>query len=228
MPVEVDPVAYAATALARAQCAEAEAAALRLELDAARAEIALLRPTQPMPSGGTGDVGQELLDLIPADHPMREAVARRREVGIARYGQPLRRGDGRAHLLDLQEELIDAAKYALSVWPEGTMARLLVEIAAEPGALVTWRDIAQMAVATQNENMALRRSLTEAARDAAEVPALRERINVLEDQQRRETRAHADAMTLHDLLDALDCGLPRLAPLPLRVAWQLGAAREAL
>lgn len=72
---------------------------------------------QPAPSGGTGDVWAELIATLPADHPMRPACVARREEGIRRYGQPLRRGDGRDEMRDLLEELLDAAVYAWRLGP---------------------------------------------------------------------------------------------------------------
>ena len=77
------------------------------------------------------------------------------------------------------------------------------------------------------ENASLRKALTEAAGDAADRAALRERVAFLEDQHRQAMHAVGDARLLHDLLDTLGCGLPRSTPLALRVAWQLGAAGEA-
>lgn len=66
---------------------------------------------QPVPSGGEGDCWQELIDA--ADHPaLRALYVERRDLGIARYGQPLRRGDGRDEVRDLREELLDAMVYA--------------------------------------------------------------------------------------------------------------------
>lgn len=72
-------------------------------------------PTNPPPSGGTGDVWQELIataECAGFGQRLLDAMAARRTLGIERYGQPLRRGDGRDHRLDLLEELLDAAVYA--------------------------------------------------------------------------------------------------------------------
>jgi hypothetical protein len=62
---------------------------LLAERDAARA----LLPTQPAPSGGTGDVWAEVLDRLPGwglAH-LRERCEARRALGIARYGHPVQR-----------------------------------------------------------------------------------------------------------------------------------------
>lgn len=95
------------------------------------AQIAALRPTQPPPSGGEGDCWQELIDSVGPDHPLRAAMVARRELGIARYGQPLRRGDGRDAARDLQEELLDAVGYAQRLTQYGLPLRLLA-IAEDP------------------------------------------------------------------------------------------------
>ena len=88
---------------------------------------------QPQPTGGTGDCWQELIDALPAWHPMRGACVARRILGIVRYGQVLRRGDGRDEVRDLEEELLDGAVHAQRLrwrW----LAHLLLWIAA----LVRW------------------------------------------------------------------------------------------
>ena len=89
---------------------------------------------QPRPQGGTGDCWLELIARLPAWHPMREACVERRALGIDRYGQPLRRGDGRDEVRDLIEELLDGAVYAarLRMW---WIAHLLLALAA----YVRWR-----------------------------------------------------------------------------------------
>jgi hypothetical protein len=42
----------------------------------------------------------------------------RRQIGIERYGQPLRHGDGRDPIRDLREELLDTIVYAYRVHGE--------------------------------------------------------------------------------------------------------------
>lgn len=67
---------------------------------------------EPAPRGGNGDVWAEILAELPEGDPARAVVAERRAFGIAKYGQPLRRDDGRRHLVDLLQELLDAWAYA--------------------------------------------------------------------------------------------------------------------
>jgi len=60
------------------------------------------------------DVWAEVLRDRPGD-PARAVYAARHELGLERYGTPLRRGDGRDHWRDLVEELADAVAYARAV-----------------------------------------------------------------------------------------------------------------
>jgi hypothetical protein len=92
----------------------AEVDRLRAELSAARAVAAILeRQASPVP--GHDDVWEEVIaDLVARDVPasLIRRCRDRRAIGIARYGQPLSRDDGRDHRRDLDEELLDAAAYA--------------------------------------------------------------------------------------------------------------------
>ena len=83
---------------------------------------------QPDPAPGEGDVWQEIIESLPPG-PLRDLCAARRQQGIDRYGQPLRRGDGRDHLLDAGQEFLDAAVYLAAAWGAddltGSVARAL-------------------------------------------------------------------------------------------------------
>jgi hypothetical protein len=80
--------------------------------------------TQPTPRRGWGDCWSELMEHVGAGHPLHEAMAARRALGLVRYGQPLQRDDGRDPEVDLQEELLDCSVYA---WRLGLRA-LAVEM----------------------------------------------------------------------------------------------------
>lgn len=83
---------------------------------------------QPDPEGGEGDCWLDLIDAAGEQHPFRERMLERRQVGIERYGQPLRRGDGRDEIRDLVEELLDGAVYAQRLgW--GRLALHLLDLA---------------------------------------------------------------------------------------------------
>ena len=69
---------------------------------------------QPAPSPGTGDVWQEVIDGEPLA-VLRELYGARRALGVARYGTPLQRGNGRDTARDLEEELLDALAYATAL-----------------------------------------------------------------------------------------------------------------
>jgi len=105
----------------------AEIDRLRAELAAARAVSAILeRQADPVP--GTDDVWEEVIgDLIVRHGPpaLIQRCRERRAIGIARYGQPLSRHDGRDHRRDLDEELLDAAAYAWAI-SHPNLARVLL------------------------------------------------------------------------------------------------------
>lgn len=74
-----------------------------------------LNPDQPLPAAGEGDVWREAIDWMDSRGVCSPAVLawmeERRALGIERYGQPLQRGDGRDHLVDARQELLDAVVY---------------------------------------------------------------------------------------------------------------------
>ena len=65
---------------------------------------------QPAPLPGTGDVWQEVIDGEPLA-VLRKLYEARRALGVARYGTPLQRGNGRDHLRDALEEALDLMSY---------------------------------------------------------------------------------------------------------------------
>jgi hypothetical protein len=66
---------------------------------------------QSAPLPGTGDVWQEVIDGLDLDDPIRPICVARRALGVARYGTPLQRGNGRDHLRDALEEALDLMAY---------------------------------------------------------------------------------------------------------------------
>lgn len=59
------------------------------------------------------DVWRDLIDTVGPGRPdLVGAMEERRALGIERYGAPLRLDDGRDHVRDLVEELLDGAAYA--------------------------------------------------------------------------------------------------------------------
>lgn len=69
---------------------------------------------QPAPLPGEGDVWAELIQRE-HDPVLRVLFARRRQVGIERYGVPLQRGNGRDALQDALDEALDLYVYASSI-----------------------------------------------------------------------------------------------------------------
>ena len=123
----------------RLELANAHARVRQLEQEAAR-----LRPTQPAPAGGHGDVWKELIEHIGTGHPLHAVCVERRAVGVARYGQPLQYDDGRDPELDLREELLDAAAYA---WRAGCRALAVDLLDIEAGRTSERRALAAVAAA---------------------------------------------------------------------------------
>lgn len=74
---------------------------------------------QPAPTPSAGDVMAGLSTIVAASYNVDEAadlldgIEARRLLGIERYGVPLQRGNGRDPDVDLLQELIDAAAYAV-------------------------------------------------------------------------------------------------------------------
>lgn len=124
---------------ARAEALADERRTLQLELDAARATIETLRPTNPPPQGGRGDVWASLIASLADDDPMRAACVARREVGLSRYGQPLRWADSRDASRDLVEELLDAAAYAWRLGDADLAWQLLAAASEWAGVVPAWK-----------------------------------------------------------------------------------------
>ena len=90
------------------------------------AALGSLLPDQPPPTPGTGDMWRELIDAAGPAHPrLVPMMEERRQLGIERYGQPLQRGDGRDHLSDAKQELLDAAVYLWAAGREGNAMLVL-------------------------------------------------------------------------------------------------------
>jgi hypothetical protein len=66
---------------------------------------------EPAPKRGTGDVWAEIIaEARPG--PVRDLYVARREQGIAKYGTPLQRDNGRDHVTDAIQEALDGLAYA--------------------------------------------------------------------------------------------------------------------
>jgi len=88
-----------------------------------------LLPDQPPPTPGTGDVWRELIDATGTMHPrLVPMMEERRQLGIDRYGMPLQRDNGRDHLADAKQELLDAAVYLWAAGRESTAMAILWDL----------------------------------------------------------------------------------------------------
>lgn len=81
---------------------------------------------QPAPIVGEGDVWAEIIAELPAHDILRPLAEARRLQGIERYGVPLQRANGRAHMVDALQEALDLMAYLRAAnSPSQGLARLL-------------------------------------------------------------------------------------------------------
>lgn len=107
---------------------------------------------EPPPNGGHGDVVLDLVSGIEAlesalqakgESPrmiemfrhVRDDLAARREFGIAKYGTPLRYGNGRNYFNDAYQELLDALCYLRGAGANPVEALHLMALVAAVGAV---------------------------------------------------------------------------------------------
>jgi transcriptional regulator with XRE-family HTH domain len=170
-----------------------EEAALRAYAAAKGVSLGAPAP-QPAPSGGTGDCWADLIAYLP-DHPLRPEMEARRAKGIATYGVPLGRGDGRDADRDLLEELLDAAVYAERLHLRDLAVQLL-DIARGPAEYLAEEE----AYLDQEEETAA--AVAEAlARAGVPSGPLPDRVRELAE---RATWTARERRTLEALLDALE------------------------
>ena len=95
---------------------------------------------EPPPKPSEGDVWQEIIDRLHAESPgspkersVRDALitlsTARRAEGIAKYGTPLQRGNGRNHWIDAMQEALDLAVYLQAAAPGCSEVRQAMTIA---------------------------------------------------------------------------------------------------
>jgi transcriptional regulator with XRE-family HTH domain len=182
---------------------------------------------QPPPTNSTGDVWQELIDVEPPG-PIRDLMIARREQGIAKYGRPLGRENGRDHTADAIQEALDGTAYSTAAgrvmakqsfrdalgfltgeisegqWVRRSEALSWVkELEEGRAALVRRAESAEREAAELNKLLHLAHTeLTEAGVDTDGPPAARiRRLVVIANRQ-----ADADAETIADIAESL--GLP--------------------
>lgn len=142
--------------------------------------LAALQP-EPPPTPGTGDLWLDVIERT-TDPVLRELYVARRAQGLARYGAPLQRDNGRNHLCDAVQEAVD-----LVVYLEAAAQREL-QAEAEGLARAVWDVLASRAVPYAAVTPAARRAAA-TRRRAANLEAALERAEGAAVDARRELRA---------------------------------------
>jgi hypothetical protein len=142
--------------------------------------LAALQP-EPPPTPGTGDLWLDVIERT-TDPVLRELYVARRAQGLARYGVPLQRDNGRDHLCDAVQEAVD-----LVVYLEAAAQREL-QAEAEGLARAVWDVLASRAVPYAAVTPAARRAAA-TRRRAANLEAALERAEGAAVDARRELRA---------------------------------------
>jgi hypothetical protein len=142
--------------------------------------LAALQP-EPPPTPGTGDLWLDVIERT-TDPVLRELYVARRAQGLARYGVPLQRDNGRDHLRDAVQEAVD-----LVVYLEAAEQREL-QAEAEGLARAVWDVLASRAVSYAAVTPAARRAAA-MRRRAANLEAALERAEGAAVDARRELRA---------------------------------------
>jgi hypothetical protein len=142
--------------------------------------LAALQP-EPPPTPGTGDLWLDVIERT-TDPVLRELYVARRAQGLARYGVPLQRDNGRDHLRDAVQEAVD-----LVVYLEAAEQREL-QAEAERLARAVWDVLASRAVPYAAVTPAARRAAA-TRRRVANLEAALERAEGAAVDARRELRA---------------------------------------
>jgi hypothetical protein len=142
--------------------------------------LAALQP-EPPPTPGTGDLWRDVIERT-TDPVLRELYVARRAQGLARYGVPLQRDNGRDHLCDAVQEAVDLVVYLEAAEQSELQAE------AEGLARAVWDVLASRAVPYAAVTPAARRAAA-TRRRAANLEAALERAESAAVDARRELRA---------------------------------------
>ena len=148
--------------------------------------LAALQP-EPPPTPGTGDLWRDVIART-TDPVLRELYVARRAQGLARYGVPLQRDNGRDHLRDAVQEAVDLVVYLEAAQQPQLQAE------AEGLARAVWDVLASDAVSYA--------AVTPAAKSAH---GLRRRVANLEAALERAEANAADARREHRAAVAAEC-----------------------
>lgn len=80
---------------------------------------------EPAPKEAEGDLWADLMRQRWFPAGLRQEAEARRLLGIARYGRPLQADNGRDHLRDCLDEMLDGAVYAYAVGEYGLVGQIL-------------------------------------------------------------------------------------------------------
>ena len=147
--------------------------------------LAALQP-EPPPTPGTGDLWLDVIERT-TDPVLRELYVARRAQGLARYGVPLQRDNGRDHLRDAVQEAVDLVVYLEAAQQPQLQAE------AEGLARAVWDVLASDAVSYAAVTPAARRAAA-TRRRAANLQAALERAEGAAVDARRELRAERAAV----------------------------------
>ena len=147
--------------------------------------LAALQP-EPPPTPGTGDLWRDVIERT-TDPVLRELYVARRAQGLARYGVPLQRDNGRNHLCDAVQEAVDLVVYLEAAQQPQLQAE------AEGLARAVWDVLASDAVSYAAVTPAARRAAAPRRR-AANLQAALERAEGAAVDARRELRAERAAV----------------------------------
>jgi hypothetical protein len=98
------------------------------------AALAARLTPEPDPAPADGDVWAEIIART-SDPRLRALYVERRAQGIARYGVPLQRSNGRSHIVDALQEAVDLVAYCTAADLPGlagyaeAMVRCLISLA---------------------------------------------------------------------------------------------------
>jgi hypothetical protein len=158
-------------------------------------------PDQPAPTPGLGDVWGSIISDAKAG-PYASLVPlmeERRAIGIARYGTPLQRDNGRDHEVDAAQEMLDAAAYLYAADRTGLAVDaldLLLILRHEPNPRFEREDVWRR----KQENSAelLRSANAEAARLRAELDSITNQRDDCREQVAVSERHRKDAIAERD------------------------------
>lgn len=186
--------------------------------------LAALQP-EPPPTPGTGDLWRDVIART-TDPVLRELYVARRAQGLARYGVPLQRDNGRDHLRDAVQEAVDLVVYLeaaqqpqLQAEAEGLARAVWDVLASDAVSYAAVTPAARRAAATRRRAANLEAALERAegavvdARRELRAERIRERkavaVFIRREAERLKALNLANAIAVAALADAIEAGVHR-------------------